>query len=66
MRSQGYSTCFVCLSVCACVSVKSHFTSRMSNLTINEHAYLVAYERQKICGDFPEKNAFKGYAGKHK
>ena len=54
-------------SVCLCVgvSVKSHLTSRMSNRAINEHAYLVAYERQKICGDLPETTAFKRYAAKH-
>ena len=44
---------------------KSHLTSRMSNRAINEHAYLVAYERQKICGDLPETTAFKSYAEKH-
>ena len=37
----------------------------MSNQAINEHAYLVAYERQKICGDLPETTAFKSYAEKH-
>ena len=37
----------------------------MSNRAINEHAHLVAYERQKICGDFPETTAFKSYAAKH-
>ena len=36
-----------------CLSVKSHLTSRMSNRAINERGYLVAYERQKICGDLP-------------
>ena len=36
----------------------------MSNRAINEHAYLVAYERQKICGDLPETTAFKSYAAK--
>ena len=51
--------------VCVCVSVKSHLTSRMSNRAINEHVYSVACERQKICGDFPEKTAFKSYAAKH-
>ena len=50
---------WVCLCVCLSLSVKSHLTSRMSNRVINEHAYLVAYERQKICGDFPETTAFK-------
>ena len=53
------------MSLCVCVSVKSHLTSRMSNRAINEHAYLVAYERQKICGDLPETTAFKRYAAKH-
>ena len=49
-----------------CLSVKSHHTSRMSNRAIKEHVYLVAYERQKLCGDFPETTAFKSYAAKHK
>ena len=62
MRSEGYST-WVC--VCVCLSVKSNLTSRMSNRAIKEHAYLVAYERQKICGDLPETTAFKSYAAKH-
>ena len=62
MRSEGYST-RVCVSVC--LSVRSHLTSRMSNRAINEHAYLVAYERQKICGDLPETTAFKSYVAKH-
>ena len=62
MRSEGYCS-WVCL--CVCLSVKSHLTSRMSNRAINQHTYLVAYERQKICGDFPETTAFKSYAAKH-
>ena len=37
----------------------------MSNRAISEHAYLVAYERQSICGDLPETAAFKSYAAKH-
>ena len=45
-----------------CVSVKSHLTSRMSNQAINERAYLVAYECQKICGDLHETTGFKSYA----
>ena len=56
MRSEGY---------CVCLSVKSHLTSQMSNRAINEHEYLVAYERQNICGDLPETTAFKSYATKH-
>ena len=47
------------------MSVKSHLTSRMSNRAINERAYSVACERQKICGDFPEKTTLKSYAAKH-
>ena len=62
MRSEGYCS-WVCVSVC--VSVKSHLTSEMSNRAIKEHAYLVAYERQNICGDLPETTAFKSYAPKH-
>ena len=62
MRSEGYSS-WVCL--CVCLSVKSHLTSRMSNRAIKEHACLVAYECQKICGDLPETTAFKSYAAKH-
>ena len=53
----------VCLFVC--LAVRSHLTSRMSNRAINEHAYLVAYECQKICENFPETIAFKSYATKH-
>ena len=47
------------LGLSVCLSVKSHLTSGMSNGAINERAYLVAYERQKICGDLPETTAFK-------
>ena len=50
-------------SVGVCVPVKSHLTSRISN---RKPAYSVACERQKICGDLPEKTAFKSYAAKHK
>ena len=54
MRSEGYSSW-------VCVSVKSHLTSQMSNRAINEHTYSVAYECQKVFGDFSEKTAFKSY-----
>ena len=46
-------------TMCVCLS---HLTSRMSNRAINERAYSVACERQKICGDLPETTAFKSYA----
>ena len=67
MRSEGYST-WVCPSVClsVCLSVSAKLTSRTSNRAINEYAYSMACERQKICGDFPETTAFKRYAAKHK
>ena len=61
MRSEGYCS-WVCLCVCV---LKSHLTSRMRNRAIKYHTYLVAYERQKICGDLPETTAFKSYAAKH-
>ena len=38
------------MHVSVCMSVKSHLTSRMSNQAINERAYLVGYECQKIVG----------------
>ena len=41
------------------LSVKLDLTSGMSNRAISERAYSVAYERQTICGDFPEATAFK-------
>ena len=47
------------------MSVKSYLTSEMSNRAIKQQAYLVAYERQNICGDLPETTAFKSYAAKH-
>ena len=59
-RSEGY-----CSFVCVCVPVKSHLTSRMSNQALKEHAYLVAYERQKICEDLPETTALKSYVAKY-
>ena len=34
-------------------------------IIINECAYSMECERQKICGDFPETIAFKRYAAKH-
>ena len=56
----------LCVCVCVCLSVKSHLTLRMSNRAINEHAYLLVYEHQKLCGDLPETTVFKSYATKHK
>ena len=47
------------------MSVRSHSTSQMSSRAINERAYLVAYEHQKISGNLPEMTGFKSYATKH-
>ena len=37
----------------------------MSNRAINKRVYSVACERRNICGDLPEKTAFKSYTMKH-
>ena len=64
MRSEGYSS-WVCLSVCVCVSVKSHLTYGASVRPENAVTYSAGNEGQKICGDLPETTAFKSYAAKH-
>ena len=38
---------------------------KKGSTAINERAYLVAYERQIICGDLSETTGFKSYAMKH-
>ena len=42
------------LSVCVCVSVKSHLTSGASVRPENTVTYSAGNEGQKICGDFSE------------
>ena len=37
----------------------------MSNSAINEPAYLLAYEREKVSGDFSEMIAFVSYGVKN-
>ena len=48
MRSKGYSSCRVCLSV------KSHLTSGASFHPENAVTHSVGNEGQKICGVFSE------------
>ena len=56
MRSEGYGSCHVCLSVCVCVClfVKSHPTSGASVRCENAAMYSVGNKGQKICGVFSE------------
>ena len=53
------------LSVCVCVSVKSHLTYGASVRPENAAIYSAGNEGQKICGDLPATTAFKSYAVKH-
>ena len=48
MRSEGYGSCRVCLSVCVCVSVKSHLTSEASVRRENAATYSAGNEGQRI------------------
>ena len=47
MRSEGYGSCRVCLSVCVFVSVKSHLTSGASVRRENAAKYSAGNEGQK-------------------
>ena len=58
MRSEGYSSWVVCLSV------TQHLTSRMFYRLTNDTTYLTGNEGQIFCGDFPETTAFERYAVK--
>ena len=57
MRSEGYGSCHVCLSVC--VSVKSHLTSGTSVRIENAATYSACNKGQKVCGVFSETHAFR-------
>ena len=59
MRSEGYCSRSVCLSV------KSHLTYGASVRPENAVTYSAGNEDKKICGDLPETTAFKSYAAKH-
>ena len=48
-----------------CLSVKSHLTYGASVRPENAVTYSAGNEGQKICGDLPERTAFKSYAVKH-
>ena len=56
---------FLGLSVCCCLSVKSHLTYGASVPPKNAVTYSAGNEGQKSCGDLPETTAFKSYAAKH-
>ena len=61
MRSEGYCSWFVCLSVC----VKSHLTYGASVRPENAVTYSAGNKGQKICGDLPVTTAFKSCTAKH-
>ena len=63
MRSEGYSSRRVCLSVCLCVclAVKSNLTSGASVRRENAATYSACNEGQKICGVFSETTPFQSY-----
>ena len=63
MRSEGYYSRSVCVSVC--LSVKSRLTYGASVRPENAVTYSAGNEGQKICGDLPETTAYKSYAAKH-
>ena len=80
MRSEGYGSCRVCLSltlgahapegygswvcVCVCVSVMRELTSPVIERVKNKLTYPAADEGQKICGIFSETALFKSYGVK--
>ena len=55
MRSEGYCSCPVC------VSVKSHLTSEASVRPENSVTYSAGNGGQEICGVFSETALFKSY-----
>ena len=59
MRSEGYGS-WVCVSVCLCLSVKSHLTSGASVRPENSVTYSGNGGR-KVCGDFSETTALQRY-----
>ena len=66
MRSEGYSSGFVCLCVCVCVCVCRrlfwHYRLRGGPLAIPAASELHEPEKEK--GNFPETTAFERYAVK--
>ena len=63
MRSEGYGSRRVCLSVCVsvCVSVKSHLTFGASVRPENAVTYSVGNKGKKICGVFSDTTSFQSY-----
>ena len=63
---QGLQYLVVCVCLCVCLSVKSHFTSRVSVCPENTVAYSAGNGGQKICVVFFETALFKSYGVKRK
>ena len=63
MRSEGYGSRRVRLSVCVCVcvSVKSHLTFGASVRPENAVTYSVSNKGQNICGVFSDTASFQSY-----
>ena len=66
MRSEGYGSCRVGLSVCLSVilSVMRELTSPVIDRVKNKLTYSAADGGQKICGIFSETALFKSYGVK--
>ena len=62
MRSEGYSSRSVCLSVCLFVSDYSRTTGYEA--AYERYQQLQCYKSKKICGDFAETTAFERYGVK--
>ena len=62
MRSEGYGSCRVCLSVC--LSVMRELTSPVMDRVKNKLTYPAADGGQNICGIFSETALFKSYGVK--
>ena len=67
MRSEGYSSRSVCLSVCLCVCVCVYDYSRTTGYEVAYERYqqIQCYKgRKKLRGDFAEATAFERYGVK--
>ena len=62
MRSEGYSSRSVCLSVCLCVFVYDY--SRATDYEAIYERFQQLQEQETQCGDFAETTAFERYGVK--
>ena len=66
MRSEGYGSCRVCLSVSQSVSLfHNHLTLRAINRSTNDTTYSASDKGRKVRGVFSETAAFGSYGVKH-